>query len=289
MKKEILSVIFFWSFVLMYSQEYEYIPLVNEDCVWSYCDIVKTESEEYDLHYLQFQFGGDTIINSSAYKKLYEKNCSSTMLFYAASLREENKKVFACYKDETQEKLIYDFDLFVGDSMLSPYDNTNFYKVIKIDSVDIGGGRRKRIELDFDTWIEGIGTLNRFMIYPLQALPLYDLGIRINYQKQGAEIIYQTNEWYYNSIDCSTSLVKQTEQSQQGIYFVAPGLLVIAPGLSDQSCLFELFDLNGSLLIKRNINISSNTINVNHISNGLYFFRLSGSNKVKLTGKVMKN
>lgn len=205
----------------------KYIPLVNEDYVWSYCDIVKKGSEEYDLHYSQFQFGGDTIINSITYKKLYHRDCSSNKLFYTASLREDAKKVYAFYKDESQEKLIYDFGLSVGDSILSPFNTTNFYKVIKTDSIDIAGGRCKRIELDFDTWIEGVGTLNRFMIYPLQALPLHELGIRINYQKKGAEMRYQTKEWYFSNNDCGTSSVKPTEQSQKGIYFVTPGQLLI--------------------------------------------------------------
>lgn len=289
MKKEILSIIFLWSFVLTYSLEDKYIPIVNENYVWSYCDVVKIGSEEYDLHYSQFQFGGDTIINSIAYKKLYHRDCSSNKLFYTASLREVNKKVLACYKDALQETLIYDFDLSVGDSMLSPYDNMNFYKVLKTDSVEIAGGWRKRIELDFDTWIEGVGTLNRFMIYPLQALPLYELGIRINYQKKGAEMIYQTKEWYFSNNDCGTLSVKPTEQCQKGVYFVAPGQLWIESGLLYQPCMFELYDLRGNLLIKLKVDTTNNSINVNCLSNGLYFFRLSGKNDVSVIGKVKKN
>lgn len=195
----------------------------------------------------------------------------------------------ACYKDALQETLIYDFDLSVGDSMLSPYDNMNFYKVLKTDSVEIAGGLRKRIELDFDTWIEGVGTLNRFMIYPLQALPLYELGIRINYQKKGAEMIYQTKEWYFSNNDCGTLSVKPTEQCQKGVYFVAPGQLWIESGLLYQPCMFELYDLRGNLLIKRKVDTTNNSINVNCLSNGLYFFRLSGKNDVSVIGKVIKN
>lgn len=288
MKQQILLAIFGGLSLFFYSRANEYIPFVNEAYVWSYCDIVKTGSEEYNLHYLQFQLSGDTVINSVRYIKLYEKDCSANTKQYKASLREDGKKVYALYNDGTEEVLIYDFGLSAGDSILSPFNKTTFYKVIKTDSVDIAGGRRKRIELDFDTWIEGVGTLNRFMLYPLQALPLYETGIRINYQKQHADITYQTNEWYFNNGDCGASSVNYVDETQHGVYFISREVLMIESGWSDGYRMFELFDLRGNLLFKRNIDSTNNTFNVDHIPNGLYFFRLSGDNKNSINGKVIK-
>lgn len=115
---------------------YEYIPLVNEDCVWSYCDVVKVGFDQYDLNYSQLKFKGDTIINEISYKKLFKRECILAGLFYIASMREENKKVYAIYSGKQQEKLIYNFSLVIVDSMLSLYDDSQYFQVTKIDTKD---------------------------------------------------------------------------------------------------------------------------------------------------------
>lgn len=288
MKTKILTTILICSFYLSNAQDYEYVPFVNEEVVWSYCDVVRIGLNEYDLNYSQFNFSGDTIINDMAYKKLFKHDCSSDGLYYVASMREESKKVYAVYSGNQQEKLIYNFDLTVGDSIQSPYDDMHYYRVMKIDTVEVASVERKRIELDFDTWIEGIGTLDRFMMYPLQAIPLYELGVRINYQKQGAEIIYKTNEWYLNENDCNFSSEEETNLNKTIVFFINPDLLKVEAELSDPNCTFELLDLNGKLLVQKNIDRNNNTINVSQFPNGLYVLRLSQNGEVSFTGKISK-
>ncbi len=289
MKTKILTTILLFSFLLSNTQNYEYIPLVNEGYVWSYCDVIKVDINEYNLNYSQLKFNGDTIINDIAYKKLFKHDCSLSGLYYLASMREENKKVYAVYSGNHQEQLIYNFSLVVGDSIRSPDNNdTHYFKVTKIDTIEVGTGKRKRIKLDFDTWIEGIGTLDRFMIYPLHALSLYDLGVRINYQKQGGEIIYKTNEWYFNKNECNTSLIEQIETNETVAYFITPELLKVETKLSDPNYTFKLFDLNGKLIVQQNIDIKDNTVNVGQLSSGLYIFRLSRNSEVCFIGKIIK-
>lgn len=288
MKAKILTTILPFSFFLSYAQNYAYIPLVNEECVWSYCDVVKAGLDEYDLDYSQFKFNSDTIINDISYKKLFRHDCTSNKSYYVASMREENKKVYAVYSERQQEQLIYNFNLVVGDSMQSPYDDTYYFWVTKIDTIEVASGKRKRIELNFDTWIEGIGTLDRFMMYPLQGVHPYDLGVRINYQKQGDEIIYKTDEWYFNKTDCGTSLIEKTELNKTVAYFITPELLRIETDLSSPNCTFELLDLNGKLLLQGKINRKNNTINLSQFSDGLYFFRISSRGEAGFVGKIIK-
>lgn len=262
---------------------------MNEGKIWSYCNVVKVESDSYDLNYSQFEFKGDTTVNSAKYKKLYMHNCISGVLSYMASMREENQQVFAVYSGNQQEQLIYDFSLVVGDSIRSPYNNeTHYFKVTKIDTIEAGTGKRKRIKLDFDTWIEGIGTLDRFVMYPLHGLSLYELGVRINYQKQGADIIYKTNEWYFNNNECNTSVTKQTERRKTRAYFITPELLKVETALTDSNYTFELLDLNGKLLTQKDFNTVDNTVNVGQLSNGLFIFRLSRNREILFVGKIIK-
>lgn len=288
MKTKTLTTILLCSFFLLKAQNYEYIPFVNEGYVWSYCDVWKVEIDKYNLYFSQFKFRGDTTITDIRYKKLYKQDCTSNNLYYMGSIREENKKVYAIYSGEQLERLIYNFNLVVGDSIQSPYNDSHYFKVTKIDTIEVAKGKRKRIKLGFDTWIEGVGTLDRFMMYPLQALSLYDLGIRINYQKLGSEIIYKTNEWYFNENECYITLIKPTETNKTIIYFITPELLKIETELSFPSCIFELLDLNGKLLLHEKLDITNNTINVSQLSSGLYIYRLSRNSEVCCIGKIIK-
>ena len=288
MKTKILTTILVGSFYLLNAQNYAYVPFVNEGKVWSYCNVVKVESDSYDLNYSQFEFKGDTTVNSAIYKKLYMHNCNSGVLSYMASMREENQQVYAVYSGNQQEQLIYNFSLVVGDSIRSPYDDSQYFKVTKIDTIEVGTVKRKRIKLDFDTWIEGIGTLDRFVMYPLHGLSLYELGVRINYQKQGAEIIYKTNEWYFNENECNISFIEEMESNKKGAYFITPELLKVESELSDPNCTFELLDLHGQLLVQKNIDRNNNTINVSQLPDGLYIVRLSHNGEGRFSWKVIK-
>ncbi len=289
MKAKTITIILLCSFFISNAQNYEYVRFVNEGFIWSYCDVVKVGVNEYNLNYSQLEFYGDTIINDISYKKLFKHDCLTNRQLYIASMREENKKVYAIYSEKQIEQLIYNFSLVVGDSIQSPYDETQYFQVTKIDTIEISSGKRMRIELNFDTWIEGIGTLDRFMMYPLHALSLYELGIRINYQKQGTEFIYKTNEWYLNENECNISLIKPTEANKTIVYFFSPELLKIETELSCQSCTFELLDLNGRLLLQKELDLKNNTINVSQFSKGLYVYRLSLNREVDITGIIIKN
>lgn len=288
MKTIVLTTLLLSSFFISNAQNYEYVPFVKEGLIWSYCDVVKAGGEDYKLYYYQFNFSGDTIINGIAYKKLFQRDCSSNGLINIASMREDNKKVYAVYAGKQEEKLIYNFGLVVGDSIQSPYDENLFYQVKKVDTIEVASGKRKRIELDFDIWIEGIGTLDRFMMYPLHAIPLYDLGVRINYQKQGAQINYKTNEWYLNENDCNFSSVEATESGKIIVYNIAPDLLKLETQLSEPDCTIELLDVYGKKLVQMNTDVRNTTIDLSRFPDGLYVLRISGSTGVRFTGKVMK-
>jgi len=288
MKTIVLTTLLLSSFFISNAQNYEYVPFVKEGLIWSYCDVVKAGGEDYKLYYYQFNFSGDTIINGIAYKKLFQRDCSSNGLINIASIREDNKKVYAVYAGKQEEKLIYNLGLVVGDSIQSPYDENLFYQVTKVDTIEVASGKRKRIELDFDTWIEGIGTLSRFLMYPLQAIPLYDLGIRINYQKQGDEFVYKTNEWYLNENDCNFSSVEATESGKIIVYNIAPDLLKVETQLSEPDCTIELLDVYGKKLVQMSTDVSNATIDLCRFPDGLYVLRISGSTGVRFTGKVMK-
>jgi hypothetical protein len=133
----------------------------------------------------KFAVKGDSIYNTFTYKKYYmvnDTNLSTATYTYFAMVRQDipNKKVFGIKKDSTSEKLLYNFNLNVNDSVrvfnlfalyVFNYSNGNKLKVYAKDSVLINGNYRKRLKLgdwgggsaysdaDYDYWVEGIGSV----------------------------------------------------------------------------------------------------------------------------------
>lgn len=151
-----------------------YHPLVKENAVWRdyYEDInLVTELNQYVIQ-------GDTIIDSTNYKKLYNCDYSPSLIsnkILVGGIREDStKKVYVILRCSAliqglwlpngDEHLIYDFSLNVGDSIKKPIwinNSDSIMTVTSIDSVLIGNSYRKRWTLDefIEPYkcIEGIG------------------------------------------------------------------------------------------------------------------------------------
>ena len=207
--KFFLLTIFLLSILFAKGQDYEYIPFVEEGTRWSYASITMAYEggSKYKAGYAVYQLKGDTIINGLNYKKLYG-GCSEV---YQAALREENKKVYII-KVQEEEKCFFDFNLQKGDFMVSG-SNNHHYRVTKVDTIQIGESKRKRFVFSsgYETWIEGIGALEGF--YPLQGRILSLEGQGINYQKKDSEVVYKTDEWYFNENECDNNGLKFPQSS----------------------------------------------------------------------------
>jgi hypothetical protein len=125
---------------------------------------------------------GDTVINSIKYTKLFTTwratsymsgPCEFTYVNdpvyfkqYGCAMRtDEDSHVYIVVAGETEERLLYDFSVSVGDTLIfnSMTGMSNYYYVNNIDSILIGNSYRKRITLNtnygaHDVWIEGIGS-----------------------------------------------------------------------------------------------------------------------------------
>jgi len=193
MKTTILIIIFLrLSILFLRGQDYVYAPFVEDGTHWSYAFIRQVGVTDFAADYSIYHLQGDTVIDGINYKKLL-LGCSEN---YIAALREDNKKIFIVEEQE-DEKLLFDFNLQEGDWV------SNLYQVTKIDTVLIDNTKRKRFVFGsgYETWIEGIGSLED--IYPFRAILLCYESRGINYQKKGSEVVYKTDEWYFNEDDCN--------------------------------------------------------------------------------------
>ena len=141
-----------------YGASYEYTPLVREGVVWHY---------SYYGELYKFSFLGEEEIDGKIYRKCYkfdEKSditeSNGTLIAY---LREENRQVYSIF-DDSEETMIYDFNLKVGDIYNSLY---NQFAITAIDYVSINNCLTKRFQLERENeWIvEGVGVVSELGHY----------------------------------------------------------------------------------------------------------------------------
>ncbi len=142
---------------------------------------------------------GDTTFNSLVYKKIFKSGtgyvwttqpppnpCTPNPFSYVDTvpsffLRSAAKEMFVRMPSDTNEFLLYDFNLSLGDTLPNTFNNfTNDTYVIGIDSISTPYGYLKKFELSGSSWsqylIEGIGH-SKGLIEPMH-VPLecgYDL------------------------------------------------------------------------------------------------------------------
>lgn len=177
----------------------DYFPFVKENAEWQ----VNFIDYPYDLMPVNamtpqtYTLHGDTVIDNLTYKKLCMKTglADQPVYLYYGAIREQNKQVFYigqgyysysqqadrdrikrindCLFSEnnvSQEILLYDFNVKVGDLMHLGYD---YSQIIAVDSVWVGDSYRRRLHLSYDNdvVIEGIGNVKRFFLSSVTPIP----------------------------------------------------------------------------------------------------------------------
>ena len=177
MKKYILLIICFLFSISLKAQTYR--PFPTENAFWRH---FICETPCYNPKYFHYAIKGDTTINSLLYHQLWHSDNT-----YRCAFREDiaNKKVYIIDTGQVEEKLLYDFDLKVGDNVSHFVDPTYFWdlKVVQIDSVLLGDNlyhKRFRLNDYFKLpsgfhLIEGIGVIEPGLLWEF----LYDPGMNV--------------------------------------------------------------------------------------------------------------
>ena len=188
MKKLIaISLISFLASTVIIAQEYQ--KLIEENKIWYVLDV---DECIYPCHRTFInKFQQDTIINDMKYHTSYETSDSTLQSFRNINvyLREDtaSQKVFWWDSFEGKDRLLYDFSLNTGDTIIldsNPIRASQIELIVdKVDTIKFGSSNRKRIKLinpdkknisEEEYWIEGIGStsgilnvgLNLAMISP---------------------------------------------------------------------------------------------------------------------------
>ncbi|MDL2262869.1 T9SS type A sorting domain-containing protein [Bacteroidales bacterium OttesenSCG-928-I21] len=161
--------------VIKSQNDAEYIPFISENKTWSVTYNSCWNPPESQTFYTKtFAFFGDSIINDTVYKKLYETRSEANSfvsenwnLSYNELWREDIEAKQVWQRKNQREVLIYDFSLNVGDTIDFHYHGEDI--TILIDSIGFitmnDGDERRVFHLGYDMMtgmyeciIEGIGS-----------------------------------------------------------------------------------------------------------------------------------
>lgn len=191
MKKIILLLFAFGLTVASKAQNY---PLAKDGTTWQY---VHTDLGGYSIYNLVVD--GDTTANGNTYKKVYSystRQYDRSKALFEYAFRETGDRIYALpngrnseyLPEENKEVLLYDYSLQEGDQVETKWRT---YTVDKVDYVEIDGKQHKRISFAYDdTWLEGVGSLERPFGYPLVLLANNGEATSLELVEQDGKMIY---------------------------------------------------------------------------------------------------
>ncbi len=235
--------------------------------------------------------GTDTIIAGKTYQKIAQRTFiqTSTTGFpkltggrasssdkYAFGIREDNKRIYIRYNNDTTEALLWDFNKLIGDTIkfVTEYNTGNTKALNAIitgtDSVSIGGVYRKRFLTGNPnvTLIDGLG-LNGFLFYYGDIMTIYG----------GTPICYTENSITYNPFNTSCVYIypNTTPANVQGVPGNQPASIYPNPfsnqlNIDADAAFVKLTDAMGKVVM--NEAIHAKTINTTNLPAGLYILTL---------------
>lgn len=315
MKKLLLIVTAIFSLTVVQGQTNVYHSF-PDSAVWR-VDYYCHNALQYTInanYYFQYSIIGDTMINSYAYKKTYRsfvlennvRHDTHTLPSppppsgYAGALRDDPiaNKTYFVFPDSTNESLLYDYNLIVGDTLkgvISFCCDIHFKTVVlSIDSVLINGQYRKKWNFD------SINNTNPYIIEGIGS----SAGL---IEQVYTYTIDFTDRHLVCVNDSSNTLFTSNYNSEFGCNLLYEGLNEIKPGkhiqcfpnpFLTQTTLQTDFLLKNATLtvfnsmgqqVKQIKNISGQTITLNrdNLLSGLYFLQLTQDNKILVTKKLV--
>lgn len=293
MKNPVLTLIFVSALSLVQAQAY--VPFPDSNAIWSE---VLTDMQPFEMETYQYGISGDTLFNSTWYKKVYLLNDTVYPLVlgqYCAAIREDNQKriyVIDCqccfqpiYNDE--EVILYDFSKSVGDTVfvgVDGYGPADYYIIDYTDSILIDGRYRKTfhfVNYDYvEYWIEGIGS-TRGLFSPVTPETNGSLKWELICFNQDGIVKY-LNPAYTSCFPILTEINEQVTFEDPAILYPNPvtNVSIIDLSRSDQEFTsLEIYNGLGKKIREMPLNGSKSVqISIAGYEPGIYFYKLMGKN-----------
>ena len=262
-------------------------------------------------YYFQYYSTGDTVINSSVYRKISVNEVQDTNICwgpsylpvpgYVGALKDDSltNKTFFVFPNSTTDSLLYDYNLAVGDTIKGIisqfYNSFNNGVVLSVDSVLISGQYRKRWNFSQDDIgnstfiIEGIGT-NSGLLEPLYPYSLEWTHRYLICVKDSLQTYFISN--HNSTIGCNLLYTKITELNFLNNFSVFPNPFsretIFKAGQYLQNATVTISNIYGQQVKQiKNITGKEITLHRENLSEGIYFLRLTQENKIISSCKLI--
>jgi hypothetical protein len=218
---------------------------------------------------------GDTSISGTTYK-----------IISGGALRESNKVIYFYPDTASQEYVLYNFNLNLGDTIIHPF-GTNFCNpdtviVYIVDSVLTSDGYHRALEFSCNAiWIEGVGSLNH-LLNPTYWEPLSgDDYLECMVGDSG--FVYPLLPSY-----CITSVTEQSNHLSEISFAPNPfGEKLNVRANDNTESKIILYDILSRKLLQQTFT-NSTTLNTEQLAKGIYIYEVRNKNGVIKKGKVVR-
>lgn len=287
------------------SQTNVYHPFPDSNAVWVvyyYHGHDLCERYEYSANTMT----EDTTISGKIFHKIQKKGfvinvcsipaCTTYFDFYRGAIREDTteKKVYYMEYGYSDELLLYDFNLQIGDTIKGYCFELIPFIVDSIDSVQVGSSYRKRYLSEHSypvNLIEGIGGSGGLLDMPMT----FEWGGTFICFKQDGQTLY--NIWDVWNYDCDSLIniyttVPEVKEDENNIIPLFPnfinGNFLINAGNTDFTELI-FYNIFGQEICHYKLNNNNLEINTGNFVSGLYIYRFIKSNNKSINGKIIIN
>lgn len=312
MKKTLISLVAFFTWILAYGQLNSYHPF-PDSAFWRIDILVSSPQNGGCLatYYFHYYTSGDTVINSFVYKKIFKSFVALTssgpaspcdpippvqFSGYIGALRDDAaaRKSFFVFPGFSNDSLLFDYNLNSNDTVKG-FIVTNCTTVVSsVDSVFINGQFRKRWNCNAcgnpnEYIIEGIGSsyglIERFANSP--ASQMFGRIICVN---DSTNTLFVSG---YNSLfGCSLIFNGEIEINFKNNITLAPNPFSVQSTLHSlqpfKNASFTVYNSLGQPVRHiENLNGHSLTLQRNHLPGGLYFFCIRQNGSIISTDKFI--
>jgi hypothetical protein len=287
----------------VYCKAQNYVPFPDSNAIWSE---VLTDMQPFEMETYQYGIFGDTMFNSTWYKKVYLLSDTVYPLVpgqYCAAIREDNQKRIylidcqCCFQPIGEEEVIlYDFSKSVGDTVLVGLDGMGpsmYYIIDYTDSMLIDGTYRKTfhfVEGEYlEYWIEGIGS-TRGLFSPVTPETTGSLKWELICFNQDGIVKYLNPE--YNSCFPVLTGINEGETVNKPVKLypnpVTDQSILDFSNTHQEFTMVEIYNGLGKKIREITLN-GTNTvqISISGYESGIYFYKLIGKNQEVYSDKFI--
>ncbi|MGZ4090728.1 MAG: T9SS type A sorting domain-containing protein, partial [Bacteroidia bacterium] len=268
-----------------------YIPLPLDSSYWRVNYGATQPNCSCSVFYL-YKTDGDTIINSTTYKKIIRAGaqgcawCGPYSGAILGSLRQDSltRKVYIVQNNSTTEKILYDFTQQVGDTVKSALIVLGCtFIVSSVDSIQINSVYHRRINIQTNgclvtpqAFIEGIGSTQGL----LEPLIGFEFGGTLECAAHKNQVIYPSNTSTCSTIVTGLSEINNSEARIDVFPNPASNKLTVSANLNSLYTI-EIERMDGVIVYSKEETqpaTSGLEINTTCFPAGIYFLKFSNEN-----------